>query len=236
MSVKVTSLVWEHSRASGTARLVLLAIADFSDDAGSAWPSLTTIARKCNVSRSTAIRAVAELVGGGELVRVHGGGRHGRGGVSNGYRVTVKESQPDTTSPARSGVTDGTSSEMELVPNRAEVVSPVEPEPSLEPSVKKSRRSAPAGLERFGEFWNAYPLKKAHKAARAKWAIALREATADEIIDGAKRYASEQRRPLRPGEFRPGTAHPTTWLNQGRWSDEYPTPDEPSTGPNETYR
>jgi hypothetical protein len=39
MSVKVMSWVWDHSRAEGTDRLVLLAIADSAEHDGSdAWP------------------------------------------------------------------------------------------------------------------------------------------------------------------------------------------------------
>lgn len=123
MSVAVSSWVWNHSRSRGNARLVLLAIADCADDSGAnAWPSLASIASKVAVSRSTAIRAVETLVDLGELQRHHAGGRRGRGGVSNGYRVIMDDAgtSSSVTPPcARSGVTDGTSSSLELVANPA---------------------------------------------------------------------------------------------------------------------
>jgi hypothetical protein len=46
MSVGMLSRVWKHSKARFGDRLVLLAIADFANDAGEAWPSVETLAKK----------------------------------------------------------------------------------------------------------------------------------------------------------------------------------------------
>ncbi len=46
MSVKVMGRVWDDSGIKGSAKLLLLAIADFADDNGKAWPSVETLARK----------------------------------------------------------------------------------------------------------------------------------------------------------------------------------------------
>lgn len=123
MSVKVMHWVFEESQSRGNTRLVLLAIADWAgDNGGDAWPSLTSIADKARVSRRTAIRCVEELVHMGELTRTHGGGKRGQGGVSNGYRILMKQCQPVTTSEATSGDTHGTSDNVALVPSEHEVV------------------------------------------------------------------------------------------------------------------
>ena len=75
MSVRVQSAVWEHSRATGNALLVLLKIADNCDDDGrNAWPSLPNLARYCRCSVSTVQRSIRELESLGELVVVHRGG------------------------------------------------------------------------------------------------------------------------------------------------------------------
>lgn len=73
----------------------------------------------------------------------------------------------------------------------------------------------------FDEFWSVYPLKKAKQGARQSWERALfrvpkadRAERARAIVAGAKRYAED---PDRTAKY---TAHPTTWLNQGRWEDE----------------
>jgi hypothetical protein len=46
MSIRVMSHVWQHSRHKGSDLLLLLAIADFADDAGIAYPSVPTLAVK----------------------------------------------------------------------------------------------------------------------------------------------------------------------------------------------
>jgi hypothetical protein len=40
MSIKVMSLVWEKSQAKGKELLLMLAIADFADDWGEAFPGI----------------------------------------------------------------------------------------------------------------------------------------------------------------------------------------------------
>lgn len=94
------SLVFDHSASRGVDRLVLLTIADATDDTGrNAWPSLATISRRSGLDRRTVARCIGRLVALGELERESSGGMTGRGGVSNRYRVHVKPGQFATTSP-----------------------------------------------------------------------------------------------------------------------------------------
>lgn len=58
--------VLHHSRAKGTAKLILLGIANHAGDGG-AWPYVETLARYANVDERTAQRAIRELVKLGEL-------------------------------------------------------------------------------------------------------------------------------------------------------------------------
>ena len=44
--------VWDESKQRGGALLVLLAIADFADDEGKAFPSVQTLAAKSRLSES----------------------------------------------------------------------------------------------------------------------------------------------------------------------------------------
>lgn len=70
MAISVSKAVWKCSGAKGNSLLVLLALADFVfeetlDEVGEAlaWPSQSTLADRCNCSRSTvelALRALAE--------------------------------------------------------------------------------------------------------------------------------------------------------------------------------
>jgi uncharacterized protein YdaU (DUF1376 family) len=77
----------------------------------------------------------------------------------------------------------------------------------------------------FDRWWAAYPLKVGKLAARAAFdrAWARVDAEPDDRIEVLLRatdgFAEAKRVEGRPSRF---TAHPTTWLNEGRWLDETP--------------
>lgn len=95
MSVDVLSAVFKHSRAEGTHRCVLLALADTASHDGVAWtrigsgkddPDPKTIARRANASKATVIRALHDLEKLGEVeVRK---AQRGRARI-NVYRIVV---------------------------------------------------------------------------------------------------------------------------------------------------
>jgi hypothetical protein len=87
MSVKVMGRVWEHSRQSGGALLILLALADFADDNGRSWPAVKTLAEKARMSERNARYVLRSLESSGEIATIVGGGRGG----TSGYVVTVGE-------------------------------------------------------------------------------------------------------------------------------------------------
>ncbi|MFD7323917.1 helix-turn-helix domain-containing protein [Streptomyces sp. NPDC059875] len=68
MSRDAREWVWEHSSSRGTARLVLLSIADrVADEQCIAWASLASLAERTNASRSTVREALDRLLASGEL-------------------------------------------------------------------------------------------------------------------------------------------------------------------------
>jgi hypothetical protein len=68
MSSEAREWVWEHSSSRGTARLVLLSIADrVVDEQCVAWASLSSLAKRTRASLSTVREAIGRLVEGGEL-------------------------------------------------------------------------------------------------------------------------------------------------------------------------
>lgn len=74
MSVESLAAVFNHSRARGSARLVLLVIANH-DGEGGAWPSLSTISRLSGgLDRKYVKRLIEELVELGELQVAQGAG------------------------------------------------------------------------------------------------------------------------------------------------------------------
>lgn len=144
------SWVWEQSRAEGTDRLILLAIADSAnDDGGNAFPSIETLSDKAKVSERTVQRSVRSLVLLGELQVIPNAGRNG----TNVYRVRMDPRQSDTpvnlTPPSEShprqsdGVTPGASGgDNRVTPG----VTPVSPEPSFnqQRTVQKNSSSVAA--------------------------------------------------------------------------------------------
>lgn len=73
MSVEALAAVLHHSRARGTAKLVLLGIANHQGDGG-AWPAITTLARYANVHSRNVVKALRQLEALGELRTLHQGG------------------------------------------------------------------------------------------------------------------------------------------------------------------
>ncbi|KAA3644804.1 MAG: hypothetical protein DWQ07_15475 [Chloroflexi bacterium] len=54
MSVHSSAAIWQYSRMTKSARLVMLSLADRADDDGYCWPSLADIARRCLIDYRTA--------------------------------------------------------------------------------------------------------------------------------------------------------------------------------------
>ena len=51
MSIHVTKAVWDYSKQQKSGALVvLLAIADYANERGMAWPAVSTLARKARMS------------------------------------------------------------------------------------------------------------------------------------------------------------------------------------------
>lgn len=75
--------------------------------------------------------------------------------------------------------------------------------------------AVPEAPSRFEQFWTVYPMKKGKEAARKAFKrVALsKKVTFDDLMLGLERYK------LNIGDT--PYCHPTTWLNQGRWADEY---------------
>ncbi|MFG2703141.1 helix-turn-helix domain-containing protein [Streptomyces sp. NPDC048386] len=68
MSSDAREWVWEHSSSRGTARLVLLSIADrVPDEQCAAWASLSSLIERTNASRTAVRDALDKLITSGEL-------------------------------------------------------------------------------------------------------------------------------------------------------------------------
>lgn len=90
MSVRVLSMVWDNYPGGGSELLALLALADWSDDEGRCYPSVSAIADKTRLSRSQAQRVVHNLIGTG-FVSVEGNENGGRPGSTRRYRINLQQ-------------------------------------------------------------------------------------------------------------------------------------------------
>ena len=85
MSVRTMARVWAESKHAGSELLMLLAIADFADDEGNAYPAVTTLAAKCRMKTRNANYILSGLQASGELeVHVNKGPRG-----TNRYRIVL---------------------------------------------------------------------------------------------------------------------------------------------------
>ena len=91
MSVAVSERVWRYSKSTGSARLVLLSIADHcsNEDGTGSYPSYSRLTLRTGLSRQTVADAIKTLKKLGELEVAKSRKRDER--KSNTYRVTITE-------------------------------------------------------------------------------------------------------------------------------------------------
>ena len=128
MAIAAIEWAFNQSTPNPSAKLVLLALADHADEHGHCWPGIARIEQRTGLSRSTVIRALAELETGRLIERTR------RGTTSNSYTLTsVTMTPPKCHHDTTPSVT-------------------MTPEPSLETSKKPNR--ARAQLSSITEDWH----------------------------------------------------------------------------------
>jgi len=201
MSIEVMNAVWQHSKADGRARLVLLAIADHQGEMG-AWPSIQRLSKMVNASERSVQRDIQYLQKIGELqVEVQKAPTNGQY-KANLYWVTL------------SGVTDsasGVTNEPSGVTNRASGVTAGGVLTLIEPLRKNNISSK--DQEFFTEFWGAYPKKVDKAKAFRAFRSALTRAKFEDILAGVIAYRND---PKRNPDF---TKYPASWLNADSWEN-----------------
>lgn len=105
MSLSLLDMAWETEVGSHTEKLILVALADHSNDQGACWPSISRLARRCHLARSSVFDAIKGLKSRGIIeVKV----TPGRGSTYTLNRSAMRTGpgggpvrQPDPTSPPR---------------------------------------------------------------------------------------------------------------------------------------
>ena len=205
MSIRLMSEVW-LTKLPLTEKMVLLVIADHaSDDGTEAWPSQVTIGKKASISVRTVQRSVNSLVAKGYIWLQKGAGgsatcREDRRphkytinlAVLRGDLQTTRKQRGDSRNP------DGAT----ITPDTGRLSRPM------------NLPSEPSKETPFDLFWKVYPLKVGKASAKKAWDKATEVEDPDLITAGALQYAKD------PNRHPSYTAHPSTWLNAGRWADD----------------
>lgn len=232
MSVKVMTAVFDHSRAMGNDRLVLLAIADEAkDDGTNAYPGFALLETKTRIPKRTIVRCIERLEKLGELTAVRPE-TPGRGRFT--VYTVVLPGIGDTLTPIPDEKGCG------KVPDRCQIgdTPPLLTSTDTEYAVRgtqnpkiirppdDARTDQQLITDAFTAFWKAYPRKTAKGEARKAWPRAIKAAGGDlgKIVGGVRRYAADPNLP--EPQFIP---HPAKWLNDERW-DDGPLPPRATNG------
>lgn len=211
-----------HPELNGTAVRVYGCLDRHGQDPSTCYPSHARVGALLGMSERSVAKPLAELeaVGAIEVVARFEGGRQ----TSNGYTLagdvplTAQDCVPapadlrgsgraDERGQGRAGSRDEREQEEREQEERGDLALALDDAPP--PKVDLA-----AGFVRF---WEAYPRKTGKGAARTAFTRAVEKASLEEICSSAAAFAR-----FREGEDPKFTPHPTTWLNQERWTDELP--------------
>lgn len=87
MSIKYMTRVWQYSNQTGSALLLLLAIADNAGDNGWCFPGIEYLSEKTRLSTRQVIRLIQAIEKSGELTVMRGKGRK----VVNKYHINIEK-------------------------------------------------------------------------------------------------------------------------------------------------
>jgi hypothetical protein len=90
----------------------------------------------------------------------------------------------------------------------------------LEEAIAEKKKSKHDYSDEFNTWWEKYPNKKSKQDAQKAFVRVLekKQATFDELMQGLEAYSNDCKAKNTEIHY---IKHPSTWLNQGCWADEY---------------
>ena len=228
MSIEAMTAVLQNSRAKGSARLVMVALAEHVNGQSVdwvVWPSVDRLAKLANIAPRNVMVHLSKLREMGEIIEV---GRGPKGVIK--YRLNPCPNGHPT--PDEIVTPDETITPDEIVMSTPdEIVTPPLTKSSYKPeknrNIEPEEESPIIPFSDFDQFWELYPLKLAKQKAKTSFNKAIKGGvTAQVIIDGVLAFVEFEKHKGTETKYLP---YPATWLNQKRWTDEYTT-DHTSTG------
>lgn len=184
-----------------TAKLVLLMLANYSDEDYASYPSMATLADLCSCDERTIKRALRSLENDG-LIRTEP--RYGKDGKQTSNRYVIQRRGDIFAGDGVTNVTPDTIRDIQL-PNAQGGDRFVRYDPISRKNIY------PVAFE---EWWNAYPRNDgSKKKAFEIWARAVdRDIDERDLFLKTCRFAQTEH-----GKDKRYTPYATTWLNQRRW-------------------
>lgn len=199
MSISVMSQCWAKSEHAGSELLLLLALADFSDDCGKSYPAISTLAQKCRMQPRRVRYILRALEKSGELsVEINKGPPPK---FPNLYKITLIDRGLHATAGVHSRVRTDALRGTKWVHCSA-----------AKPSLTINNHQA--GY--FEEFWRTYPDKrKGSKSACLKvWRDEGLDTVSEQIFSHVAAMKQSADWLKEDGAYVPA---PLTYLNQQRW-------------------
>lgn len=211
MSIALMTEVWRLDLPT-TDKMVLLALADAANDDGVTWMALESqegvkldLIKKTSLSRRAVQGALKRLVDTGYLSRVDRPGKGVIWTVKGCTSCAPQEMRPAADAPG----------------GAARAPKPSNNHQPLSEANASSRDAGATKETDFDQFWRAYPAKVGKKAAQIAWKRAKDRPPIADVLSAIDRY-----RRAKPQDR--DWCHPATWINQGRWADEF---GDSATGP-----
>lgn len=221
MSFKVVKACWDNSQHSGTKLLMLLAIADYSDDSGEAFPAVRTLAKKCRTSHRNAQYTIKDLVSSGELSVEPNKGPPPK--FSNLYKINLNQLGMQPISRVKLLALVQSNVCRDAI-HRTKDVQPIASKLSITVNNNQTLH--------FEEFWKAYP-NCTRKGAKSKclkvWQSKNLDFDANQIIAHVEAMTDSDDWIKNNGTFIPA---PLAYLNQQRWDGAEVTSQDPMYGVN----
>lgn len=183
-----------------TAKVVLLALASYSNSRGECFPSRSLLAEKSCTSVRSVVTALQWLEAN-EFIQI----KH-RGGSSNFYVITsMEEEMSDDTRAKSAHEVDSNISKIDFSKGNKTI------------TTTRAKSAHPRDTPLFSAFWQAYPRRIGKGAARAAFERATKFADANDLVQAAIKFSEHCQETGKEPQYIP---HPSTWLNQERWEDD----------------
>ena len=208
MSYELTKWACEVDGIDIYERSVLQQLCKFANEDGICFPSQSTIAEKLNISRVRVNQAIQKLKNLGLISLENGKYYH----INHDAPVNVVYTSVNVvnTPPVNEVYTP-----VNVVNTPVNVVNSHLNKPNNKPinKIKDTKKE-----NRFDEFYQSYPRKVGKPKAQQAYSKAIKQSDHETIMEGLEKQKLQWTKKQTEADFIP---HPATWLNGGRWADDF---------------